>query len=84
MHELKIYADVSEDRFRQTFRIKLIYIIYHFMATQRLSKLTKTAYNVDVEQVFNDEHLDFKRKLEVMTLLEMNLKNFEFIILEKV
>lgn len=54
------------------------------MATQRLSKLTKTAYNVDVEQVFNDEHLDFKRKLEVMTLLEMNLKNFEFIILEKV
>lgn len=54
------------------------------MATQRLSKLTKTAYNVDVEQVSNDEHLDFKRKLEVMTLLEMNLKNFEFIILEKV
>lgn len=54
------------------------------MATQRLSKLTKTAYNVDVEQISNDEHLDFKRKLEVMTLLEMNLKNFEFIILEKV
>lgn len=51
------------------------------MATQRLSKLTKTAYNVDGEQVSND---DFKRKLEVMTLLEMNLKNFEFIILEKV
>lgn len=54
------------------------------MATQRLSKLTKTAYNVDVEQVSSDERLDFKRKLEVMTLLEMNLKNFEFIILEKV